>query len=297
MTMPPALPSRRELREQSSPKARKAAARAQREREKRRARLRVADVPRKSIAKRLIPVGALGFAAALMFATSLPASALLSPGAVAAAATETAAKAVTATGGTTAAGGQVLAPVSATGEAAAVPLADDGISVMSYAEVQKLNYTFATGSVAYTVNNSGPIRWPFPVAVPLGDLFGPRAAPCAGCSTFHHGIDFQPGDGAPIYAIAAGVVSQVDHYDASLGNVVYITHTIGGQQITSLYGHMQEGSSSLKVGQKVAEGDLVGLVGSTGESSGPHLHLGILEGGPTGPPINPLPWLIAHTAH
>ncbi|MCU1508896.1 MAG: family metallopeptidase [Glaciihabitans sp.] len=172
-------------------------------------------------------------------------------------------------------------------------LGRDNFSVISPIEVQSMGATTA----GYTVNNSGPIRWPVPFAVPMGDMYGKRTSGCSWCSTFHRGIDFQPGAGAPIYTIADGVVSQHDLADPSLGNVVYITHRINGQDVTSLYAHMEVGSSTMKVGEKVKKGDVVGLVGSTGESTGPHLHFGILLGGPTAQPTDPWAWLIAHTAH
>jgi murein DD-endopeptidase MepM/ murein hydrolase activator NlpD len=145
----------------------------------------------------------------------------------------------------------------------------------------------------YTVNNSGPIRWPFDLPVPLGDLFGPRVAPCSGCSTFHNGTDFETGDKAPVYAVAAGTVT-VSDMDGSLGQNIAISHNVKGLVFTSVYGHLTAGSAKVSVGDKVTEGELIGLTGSTGESTGPHL---FLEIDINGSPVDSLAWLKAHTAH
>src|SRR5690606_21966680 len=78
----------------------------------------------------------------------------------------------------------------------------DGWSVTSWAELLRQRY--GTRDYSYTVG-SGAIRWPFPYAVPISSGFGERVAPCRGCSTHHQGIDFNPGSGAAIFAIADGV--------------------------------------------------------------------------------------------
>ncbi len=154
-------------------------------------------------------------------------------------------------------------------------------------------YNISLSDPGYTVNNSGIIRWPFPVAVPLGDRFGPRAAPCAGCSTFHNGTDFETGDKAAIYAVAAGVVT-VSEFSGSLGQHIAIEHDVNGMKFTSVYGHMTAGSALVKVGQTVTEGELLGLTGSTGESTGPHLDFEIDV---DNTPIDSFVWLKKYTKH
>ncbi|MBM7505325.1 M23 family metallopeptidase [Agromyces aurantiacus] len=124
------------------------------------------------------------------------------------------------------------------------------------------------------------------------DGFGPRIAPCAGCSTTHDGIDFNPGAGAPIVSIADGVVVTANTGDGGLGNYVEIQHNIGGELITSLYAHMAYGSMQVSVGQRVSAGQLVGAVGSTGQSTGPHLHLEMY--GADGVRFDGMAWLQAH---
>ncbi|TFC16365.1 M23 family metallopeptidase [Cryobacterium algoritolerans] len=146
-------------------------------------------------------------------------------------------------------------------------------------------------AVASTAAATGPaVRWPFPTAARLSDTFGPRDAPCAGCSTFHKGLDLLPGEGTPVHAIADGVVREVSAYDdGGLGVHAVLDHTIDGRQVSSVYAHFQEGSLAVAVGQAVSVGDELGAVGSTGQSTGPHLHFEILLDGVT--PTDPFAWL------
>ena len=140
------------------------------------------------------------------------------------------------------------------------------------------------------VNYSGPIQWPFLTGVPISTDFGYRVPPCSGCSSYHKGIDMNPGDGSPIQAIADGVVREVSAVDdGGLGVYAVIDHVIDGERVSSVYAHMREGSLALSVGQAVAVGDLVGKVGNTGQSTGPHLHFEILLDGVT--PPDPRAWL------
>lgn len=142
-------------------------------------------------------------------------------------------------------------------------------SVSSYAEVLRSRY--GGRSFNYSVSNAGAIRWPFPVAVPISSGFGNRIAPCRYCSSYHRGIDFVPGRGAPTYAMAAGVVTQSE-FSGGYGQHVYIEHQINGQNVLTVYAHLQRDSSPLQVGDRVNVGDFVGLVGNTGISTGAHLH-------------------------
>jgi murein DD-endopeptidase MepM/ murein hydrolase activator NlpD len=232
------------------------------------------------IATKLFPVAALAFAAALIVGTSVPASAF-STG------TKSSVAASTGHQHTATVATQSLGHV----DSSVTPVARDSFEAMSDQELLRLQEQSAFAG--YTVNNSGPIRWPFDVAVPLGDPFGPRIAPCRGCSTFHNGTDFETGAGATIYTVAAGVVT-VSEYSGDLGQHVAISHTVNGKTFTSIYGHMQAGSSPLKVGQTVVEGQFVGFTGSTGTSTGPHLDFEIDI---DGTPVDSFAWLKANTAH
>jgi hypothetical protein len=142
-------------------------------------------------------------------------------------------------------------------------------SVTSYAEVLRSRY--GGRSFNYSVSNAGPVRWPFPVAVPISSGFGNRIAPCRYCSSYHRGVDFVPGRGAPTYAMADGIVTQSE-FSGGYGQHVYIEHQVNGQSVLTVYAHLQKDSSPLRVGDRVSVGDFVGLVGSTGTSTGAHLH-------------------------
>lgn len=144
--------------------------------------------------------------------------------------------------------------------------------VTSYAEGLRAKYGGRT--LTYETSGQGPVRWPFPVAVQISSGFGARVAPCRYCSSYHRGVDFVPGRGAPIYAIADGVVTQQE-YSGGYGEHAYIEHTINGQTVLSVYAHMQRSSSPFEVGDRVEAGDFVGLVGNTGTSTGSHLHFEI----------------------
>lgn len=97
--------------------------------------------------------------------------------------------------------------------------------------------------------------------------FGERIDPVYGTPRFHAGMDFASPIGTRVYATADGVVTDAGWNDGGYGNKVDISH---GNSYTTRYGHLSE----IKVakGQQVKRGDLIGLVGSTGKSTGPHLH-------------------------
>ncbi|HEU4849729.1 MAG TPA: peptidoglycan DD-metalloendopeptidase family protein [Terrimesophilobacter sp.] len=144
---------------------------------------------------------------------------------------------------------------------------------------------------SYTVVAPPPLRWPVD-SLKISSGFGPRTSPCAGCSSYHQGVDFDPGYGVQVHAIAAGVVVETSNpFYTELGVHVSIEHVIDGQKIVSIYGHLQYGSMSLKVGDSVKVGQVIGLVGSTGASTGPHLHFEIRVGGTDA--VNPYTWMRA----
>jgi murein DD-endopeptidase MepM/ murein hydrolase activator NlpD len=162
----------------------------------------------------------------------------------------------------------------------------DSWDVASPAELRQASAL--RGDSSYTVSNEGAIRWPFPIAVPISDGYGSRTSPCSGCSSQHKGTDFTPGAGSAIGSIADGVVSLKTTSSWGFGYHVYIDHIIDGQKVTSVYAHMQLGSSDLEVGDVVKAGDFVGLVGTTGASTGPHLHLEVRVDGVQ---VDPFLWL------
>jgi len=169
--------------------------------------------------------------------------------------------------------------------------ARDKVQVLSWAQVlaQKYNNGAKVGGAG-----TGPIRWPFPYPVHISSGFGPRIAPCKGCSSYHEGVDMVPGDKAAIFSASTGVVTKRNDgsngYD-SYGNVVVITSKVDGHTVTFTYAHMTTGSSALVLGDTVEVGDFIGLVGETGEATGPHLHFEVNVDGTT---IDPIPWMTAH---
>jgi murein DD-endopeptidase MepM/ murein hydrolase activator NlpD len=144
----------------------------------------------------------------------------------------------------------------------------------------------------FTVSRYDLVMSPVPAGTPMGDGYGYRVPPCAGCSSFHKGVDWNPGAGSAVRAMANGTVSEIGNPSGGLGVYVVIDHVIDGRAVSTVYAHMAIGSLSLSVGDKVTAGDTVGAVGSTGQSTGPHLYFEIRVNGTT--PVNPIPWLAAH---
>lgn len=112
--------------------------------------------------------------------------------------------------------------------------------------------------------------------------FGYRRDPFTGRSAMHKGLDFRGPMGAPIYAAADGRVSFVGR-KSGYGNVVEISH---GNGLTTRYAHMSKFSA--QVGQEVDAGYVIGAIGSTGRSTGPHLHFEVRINGRA---VNPRPFL------
>jgi murein DD-endopeptidase MepM/ murein hydrolase activator NlpD len=141
----------------------------------------------------------------------------------------------------------------------------------------------------FTVTQYTPVQWPLAPSTDVSSGFGWRVAPCSwGCSSDHQGVDFDPGYGASIHVVAAGVVVE-SASDGGLGQHLVIKHNIDGRMVETVYGHMIFGSQTVSVGDKVAMGQVIGHVGSTGASTGPHLHFEVRPGG--GDAIEPLSWL------
>jgi murein DD-endopeptidase MepM/ murein hydrolase activator NlpD len=185
-----------------------------------------------------------------------------------------------------------LQTVEASDSVEAVSAAREQYGVVSWAEMLVLKY--GTRDYKYQATG-GSIRWPFPMAVTISSGFGERAAPCNGCSSMHMGLDFQPPNDSPVYAIADGTVIQSQDDAYGYGNHVIIDHgdMLGdGHDVQSLYAHMQHYSVALVAGQQIHVGDFIGLVGRTGTATGIHLHLEILVDHVQ---IDPFAWLQNNT--
>ncbi|MDN8548200.1 peptidoglycan DD-metalloendopeptidase family protein [Microbacterium sp. NM3R9] len=135
------------------------------------------------------------------------------------------------------------------------------------------------------------IQWPFPVGVPISAAFG-SVSYLSEFSRPHRGVDLTPGAGADIHAVAGGTVRIATEAGGDYGVTVVIDHTINGELVSTRYGHMQYGSLNVKVGETIEPGEVIGKVGSTGKSTGAHLHLEVLLGGTT--QVDPIAWLQEH---
>ena len=110
--------------------------------------------------------------------------------------------------------------------------------------------------------------------------FGYRIDPVYKVTKFHAGLDFTAPQGTPIYATADGVVKEADYNAGGFGNHVIISHGYGYE---TLYGHMYR--IKTKVGARISRGEVIGYVGSTGKSTGPHCHYEVHKGGE---PVDPV---------
>lgn len=128
---------------------------------------------------------------------------------------------------------------------------------------------------SYKTVNLGDIRftWPCPSSTRITSGFGARSSPTAGASSDHKGMDIGASTGSGIVAAAAGTVV-IATYSYSAGNYVMINH---GGGVYTVYMHCSQ--LLVKEGQQVNSGQTIAKVGSTGYSTGPHLHFGIRAGG------------------
>jgi murein DD-endopeptidase MepM/ murein hydrolase activator NlpD len=122
----------------------------------------------------------------------------------------------------------------------------------------------------------------YPVRGRLSSPFGWRKDPFTGQRRYHSAIDIAAASGTPVKAASAGKVTTVA-YSAVYGNYIIITHSGGFQ---SMYAHLN--STGVKEGANVNQGEAIGAVGSTGRSTGPHLHFSIYKNGRA---VNPLEYV------
>jgi murein DD-endopeptidase MepM/ murein hydrolase activator NlpD len=111
--------------------------------------------------------------------------------------------------------------------------------------------------------------------------FGYRTDPFTKARKMHEGMDFTAKTGTPIFATGDGVVARADNTVSGYGNHIVIRHGFGYE---TLYGHLSKYKS--RAGQRVKRGDIIGYVGSTGRSEGPHLHYEVRKNGKVVNPLN-----------
>jgi murein DD-endopeptidase MepM/ murein hydrolase activator NlpD len=128
---------------------------------------------------------------------------------------------------------------------------------------------------------STPTVWPVHGAVNSG--FGVRPDPFTGAPAFHEGVDISTARSEPVLATADGIVVRA-RWAGEYGRAIGLAH---GDHYETIYGHLEE--TLVTEGQTVHRGDRVGLVGSTGRSTGPHLHYEVRV---DGRPVNPLEYIL-----
>lgn len=124
--------------------------------------------------------------------------------------------------------------------------------------------------------------WTRPASGRITSTFGPRNLSWA--SSNHQGVDIANATGTPIVAAGNGIVSSAGSH-STLGNYIMITHSVNGQTMTTVYGHLS--SINTSKGAQVSKGQMIGRMGSTGRSSGPHLHFEV-HLGTYGNAVNPM---------
>ena len=133
--------------------------------------------------------------------------------------------------------------------------------------------------VATTTGRDGEMRWPVPSRDRISSPFGPRRSPISGRNENHSGIDIPAPRGNDIIAARAGEVT-FSGWQNGFGNTIVIDH---GEGVTTLSAHNNR--NLVSVGTFVEEGQVIGAIGSTGWSTGPHLHFEVRI---NGTPVNPM---------
>jgi murein DD-endopeptidase MepM/ murein hydrolase activator NlpD len=157
-----------------------------------------------------------------------------------------------------------------------------------WAQLQLWLQSNSVGTIPTSAGHSTKYRfiWPEPKAK-ISQPFGPTAfwfEPAYGSyAHFHTGIDLVEPFGSPVYAADDGIIALVGSSSSGYGNYVVIAHSGG---LDTLYGHLS--TTLVKVGQKVTQGTVVGLEGSTGNSTGPHVHFELRI---NNRPVDPTPYL------
>jgi murein DD-endopeptidase MepM/ murein hydrolase activator NlpD len=129
-------------------------------------------------------------------------------------------------------------------------------------------------------------RLSYPIRSYVTSPYGMRFHPVLHYWKLHDGTDFGGGCGTPIRAAASGVVTD-RYYNGGYGNRVFISHgVIDGSSITTVYNHLSRYKA--RVGERVSRGEIIGYVGTTGYSTGCHLHFMVYQDGRV---VNPMKWL------
>ncbi|MBT9584006.1 peptidoglycan DD-metalloendopeptidase family protein [bacterium] len=157
-----------------------------------------------------------------------------------------------------------------------------GLEHISQEMENKLQTIIRTRGTALGPIIPGTGRFIYPVSGPITSPFGYRVHPVTGTTRFHSGLDFGVEYGTPIRCADNGVVIHAEWY-GGYGNCVIVQHS---NDLSTLYAHQSE--LLVKQGDTIMQGQPVGRVGSTGMSTGPHLHFEVRQ---SGTPVDPLGYL------
>lgn len=185
----------------------------------------------------------------------------------------------------------VTAPLRAAQEARSQAVGGDEVFRQLHASWRSLDNSagFAAAATPVAPRTASVARASIPSRMPvdgvrLSSSFGMREHPVLGGRRAHKGVDLAAPTGTPIYATADGVVEKAEWF-SGYGLYVQLDH---GAQLETRYGHMSR--LNVASGQRVRKGDVIGYVGSTGRSTGPHLHYEVRIAGEA---MNPIPYMQA----
>jgi murein DD-endopeptidase MepM/ murein hydrolase activator NlpD len=140
------------------------------------------------------------------------------------------------------------------------------------------------GQTGFNGNSDGYLS--MPTSGPVTSPYGYRTHPIYGYYGLHNGTDFGTGCSAPLYAVAGGTVLDT-YYDSVYGNRLFLSlGKVNGRSLVVIYNHLT--SYKVSEGARIARGTVVGLSGSTGWSTGCHLHFTVME---NGTPVDPMKYL------
>lgn len=157
---------------------------------------------------------------------------------------------------------------------------DELMAASKYIEEMLRRSQMASAPAAMVGGGSGAMLWP--IGGEVTSEFGWRVHPITGTEKFHSGVDIGADYGDPIVAAQGGTVEYAG-WISGYGNAVIVNH---GGGISTLYGHCQ--SLAVGEGQQVSQGEVIAYCGSTGNSTGPHCHFEVREGGE---PVSPYSYL------
>jgi murein DD-endopeptidase MepM/ murein hydrolase activator NlpD len=168
----------------------------------------------------------------------------------------------------------ICAPSASSGQSVTlgpVSIGSDGITINRLPSFDNF-YNVTTRPVSQPSNGDRSLLFPLSIPAPITSLFGWRQHPIFGDRRFHAGIDLGAPMGTPVVAAFSGKVSTAE-YLQGYGLTVILLHNDGTQE--TLYAHLSE--IFVRPGEQVRQGEVVGRVGSTGNSTGPHLHFEVRE--------------------